>query len=317
VLSCDNLQRNGDVTRNAVVAFAAMVDPELAAWVARDVSFPNCMVDRITPVTSEEDRLWVAQEFGVCDAWPVVTEPFTQWVLEDHFTLGRPPLELAGVQLVGDVRPYQLMKMRLLNASHQAMAYFGILKGHIFVEQAATDPQLVDLIVRYMAEEAAPTLDPVPGVDLGAYEKQVVQRFANPYMSDTLARLATDGSDRIPKFIVPVVQERRATGQAAPLSAAVIASWARYAELALFNSTIPFNDRQRDAVVAAVARQQVDPVGYLRNTDWFGTLAYDPDFCASFVAVYRSLRELTHPADTLMELLGTGRALRKDEGVAM
>jgi mannitol 2-dehydrogenase len=298
VLSCDNLQQNGDITRNALVAFAAMVDTELAAWVARVVSFPNCMVDRITPVTSDEDRQWVAQEFGVTDAWPVVAEPFTQWVLEDHFPLGRPPLELAGVQLVDDVRPYQLMKMRLLNASHQAMAYFGILKGHTLVEQAATDPQLVDLIVRYMAEEAAPTLEPVPGVDLGAYEKQVVQRFANPYMGDTLARLATDGSDRIPKFVVPVARERRAKGQAAPLSAAVIASWARYAELALVDSTIPFNDRQRDAVAAAVARQQVDPVGYLRNTDWFGTLADDPEFCASFVAVYRSLRELTNPADT-------------------
>ena len=304
VMSCDNVEGNGNVARSSFVAFAGMFDGELASWIGSQVSFPNCMVDRITPRTTEADRLWVKERFGIDDAWPVIGEGFVQWCLEDEFPLGRPEFELVGVQMVPDVRPYELMKLRLLNASHQAMAYFGLLKGQVYVEEAATDPQLVALMARYMDEEATPTLDPVPGVDLAAYKKELIERFANPYVRDTLARLATDGSDRIPKFLVPVVREARAKGHAVPLSAAVIASWARYAELALADPTIPLNDRQRDAMAAAVARQQIDPVGYLRNPDWFGSFADDAGFCADYLAAYRSLREHRDPTDTLAGILG-------------
>jgi len=307
VMSCDNVEGNGNVARSSFVAFANMLDRALASWIRDEVSFPNSMVDRITPVTTEADRRWVKECFGVVDAWPVISESFVQWVLEDDFPLGRPPFELVGVQMVRDVRPYELMKLRLLNASHQTMAYFGILKGLIYVDQAATDPQLVDLMVRYMDGEATPTLDPVPGVDLDAHKRELIERFANPYVRDTLARLATDGSDRIPKFLVPVARELRARGEQAPLSAAVIASWARYAELALADGGIPFSDRQREAVASAVARQRVDPAGYLRQADWFGTLADDPEFCASFSAAYGSLCERPDPADALALILATDR----------
>jgi mannitol 2-dehydrogenase len=304
VLSCDNIEGNGAVARNCFVAFAAMLDPELAVWVSSNVSFPSCMVDRITPVTSDQDRRWVEREFGAADAWPVLAESFTQWVIEDDFPLGRPPLELVGVQVVHDVRPYELMKLRLLNASHQGLAYFGLLKGLVFVHDAATDRQLVDLVTRYMDDEATPTLAPVPGVDLGAYKRQLIERFANPDIRDTLARLATDGSDRIPKWVVPVVRERRARGEASPLSAAIVASWARYAEVALGELGLPFSDRQRDAVLGAVMRARTDPIGFLRNPDWFGDLADDPEFGASFAAVLRSLRARSDPADTLALVVG-------------
>lgn len=307
VMSCDNVEGNGTVARNSFVAFANMIDPELGTWVANGVSFPNCMVDRITPVTTDADRRWVEERFGVEDAWPVVSESFTQWVLEDDFPLGRPPLEQVGVQIVHDVRPYELMKLRLLNASHQALAYFGLLKGLVHVHEAATDPQLVELLTRYMDDEATPTLDPVPGVDLDDYKHRLIERFANSYVRDTLARLATDGSDRIPKFLVPVARERRASGETSPLSAAVVASWARYAEVALTGSGVPFSDRQREAVAEAVARQAGDPTGFLRNADWFGDLADDPEFGASFDAVYRSLRARPDPSDTLALILGSPR----------
>lgn len=299
VVSCDNVEGNGTVARNSFMAFAAMIDPELSAWIGEHVRFPNSMVDRITPVTTDDDRRWVKDQFGVDDAWPVVAESFVQWVLEDDFPLGRPPLELAGVQLVQDVRPYELMKLRLLNASHQAMAYFGLLKGLVYVNDAAVDPQLVELMTRYMDDEATPTLAPVPGVDLAAYKRELIERFANPYVRDTLARLATDGSDRIPKFLVPVANELRADGEPAPLSAAIVASWARYAEVAFADPAMAFSDRQRGSMAAAAARQQVDPVGYLRNADWFGTLADDAQFGAAFGEVYRALRERPDPADTL------------------
>jgi mannitol 2-dehydrogenase len=291
VLSCDNVEGNGTVAQNSFVAFATMVDPVLGLWVRDNVAFPSAMVDRITPVTTDTELRWVRERFGIDDAWPVVTEAFVQWIIEDSFPLGRPPFELAGVQMVEDVRPYELMKLRLLNASHQAMAYYGLLKGHVAVEAAATDPQLIALMTRYMDEEATPTLEPVPGLDLVPYKQELLERFANPYVGDTLARLATDGSDRIPKFVVPVARERRAAGQSAPLSAAIIASWARYAELIASGADLPFADRQHERINAAVTRLQTDPVGFLRDPDWFGDLANDSPFAADFERAYQLLCE--------------------------
>jgi mannitol 2-dehydrogenase len=289
VLSCDNVQGNGDVTRRCLVAFAAMSDSTLSDWIAEKVSFPNSMVDRITPATTAADRAWVSEEFGVDDAWPVLTEPFSQWVIEDRFPQGRPPLELVGVQFVTDVHPYELVKLRLLNASHQALAYFGILSGLTYVDQAANEPQIRSLIDRYMNDEATPTLSPVPGVDLDDYKSTLHERFGNRYIRDTLARVATDGSDRIPKFVVPVARALRDQGRPAPLAAAIIAGWARYLERALAEPGLPFSDRQDTAIGEAVARQQSDPVGFLRNADWFGRLADDSSFGHDFAFAYRAL----------------------------
>jgi mannitol 2-dehydrogenase len=205
VLSCDNIQGNGDMARKQFMAFAALRDAELAEWLGRDVAFPNCMVDRITPVTSEEDRNLLTERFGLDDRWPVVCEPFTQWVLEDHFPYGRPPYEEAGVQLVDDVEPYELMKLRLLNASHQALCYPGYLAGYRFAHEVCADPAFVAYLLAYMDHEGTPTLQPVPGIDLAAYKLQLIERFANPAVRDTLARLCAESSDRIPKWLVPVI----------------------------------------------------------------------------------------------------------------
>jgi len=307
VLSCDNVQGNGKVAQNSFVTFASMLDPELGSWVRDNVAFPSAMVDRITPETTDTERQWVRERFGIDDPWPVVTEAFAQWIVEDDFPLGRPQFELVGVQLVDDVRPYELMKLRLLNASHQAMAYYGLLKGHVYVEDAATDVQLIELVKRYMDGEATPTLEPVPGVDLVAYKRELLERFANPYIGDTLARLARDGSDRMPKFVVPVARERRAAGEGAPLSAAIIASWARYAELVASGADLPFVDRQHDRIKSAVMRQGTDPVGFLRDPDWFGDLADDVPFAADFGRAYQVLREEPDVDAAIRLTLGASR----------
>jgi mannitol 2-dehydrogenase len=304
VMSCDNVEGNGHVARASFTAFSRLIDPEFADWMTREVRFPNSMVDRITPVTTDEDRRWVQERFGVDDAWPVLCEDFVQWVLEDDFPLGRPSYEEVGVQIVHDVRPYELMKLRLLNASHQAMAYFGILGGYHFAHEAATDEQIIAFLTHYMDDEATPTLEPVPGVDLAEYKRELIERFANPYVRDTLGRLATDASDRIPKFLVPVARARRAASASARLSAAVIASWAWYARLYVDGKDVPFLDRQEAAVRAAVERQKADPIGFLRNPDWFGDLVDDAGFTADFVESYRSLSSSDNTDSTLSALLG-------------
>jgi mannitol 2-dehydrogenase len=302
VVSCDNIEGNGEVARRSLVEFAAMSDAGLSNWIAENVRFPNSMVDRITPATTSADRRWVADEFGVDDAWPVLAEPFSQWVIEDDFPTGRPPLELVGVQFVNDVRPYELMKLRLLNASHQAIAYFGILNGLTFVDEAARDPQIADLVNRYMNDEATPTLSPVPGVDLDSYKATLHERFRNRYIRDTLARVATDGSDRIAKFVVPVVRELRRQGRRAPVSAAIVAGWAWYSNLALEESGLPFSDRQRTVVAEAVVRQRADPTGFLRNSNWFGDLADDEVFSHDFGVAYSTLQERPR-ADAVLHAL--------------
>jgi mannitol 2-dehydrogenase len=291
-MSCDNLPGNGDVARRMMTAFARLKDPDLADWMDEHVRFPNGMVDRITPVTTPDDIDRLDREFGIADGWPVVCEPFTQWVLEDHFTDGRPPYEDAGVQLVDDVVPYELMKLRLLNASHQALCYLGYLSGYRYAHEVCQDPLFVDFLLGYMEHEGSPTLPDVPGVDLDAYRHQLVERFANPEVRDTLARLCAESSDRIPKWLVPVINHNLETGGEVHRSALVVASWARYAEgVDEQGEPIEVVDRVRDRVMAAAARQHDDPLAFLRDRDLFGGLVDDPRFTAVFTDALSALHD--------------------------
>jgi len=292
VMSCDNLPGNGALAREAFSAFAELRSPGFGAWVQEHVRFPNSMVDRITPVTTDEDRAELTARFGITDDWPVVCEPFTQWVLEDSFNLGRPPLEEAGVQIVADVAPYELMKLRLLNASHQGLAYFGHLCGYTYVHEAAQDPLLAEFLRAYMDEEATPTLDPVPGVDLGLYKQQLIERFSNPEIRDTIARLCAESSDRIPKWLVPVVRAQLSAGGPISRSAAIVASWARYAEgVDEQGRPIEIVDRRRDEVMARARRQSVEPTAFLQSPELFGDLGSDERFVEAYLAALRSLHE--------------------------
>jgi mannitol 2-dehydrogenase len=297
VMSCDNIQGNGDVAKRQFTAYAALRDPELAAWIGNTVHFPNCMVDRITPVTSDEDRELLATDHGVADRWPVVCEPFTQWVLEDKFSggdAGRPPLEAVGVQMVLDVEPYELMKLRLLNASHQALCYPGFLAGYRFAHEVCGDPDFVAYLLAYMDREATPTLHPVEGVDLDAYKRQLIERFANPAVRDTLARLCAESSDRIPKWLVPVIHDNLAAGRPVDLSAAIVASWARYAEgTDERGEAITIVDQRKDRVMAAAARQRAgDPLAFVRDRDLFGDLAEQESFVAPYLRALESFQTL-------------------------
>ena len=292
VMSCDNLQGNGHLSREVFTAFARLRDPELAEWIAREVQFPNSMVDRITPVTTDDDRAELRSRFGIDDRWPVVCEPYTQWVLEDAFSLGRPPYEDAGVQVVEDVEPYELMKLRLLNGSHQALGYFAYLAGYRLVHDAAQDPLFRAFLLGYMDEEAAPTLAPVPGVDLDEYEHTLIERFSNPEIRDTVARLCAESSDRIPKWLLPVVRRRLETGGEMRRSAAVVASWARYAEgVDEQGEAIDVVDRLKDSLVPLARRQRDDPDAFIANRELFGDLIDDERFVAAYRSALSSLHE--------------------------
>jgi len=302
VMSCDNLQGNGTLARTAFTAFAQLRDAELGAWIEREVRFPNGMVDRITPATTDEDIEEVNERFDVEDRWPVVCEPFIQWVLEDSFTAGRPPYEDAGVQVVDDVEPYELMKLRLLNASHQAIAYFGYLCGYRLVHDAAQDPLFQDLLARYMDEEATPTLAPVPGVDLDDYKRTLIERFSNPGVRDTVPRLCAESSDRIPKWLLPVVRAQLESGGEITRSAAIVASWARYAEgVDEDGEAIEIVDRRAEKLTEIAKRQRDEPTAFIANRDLFGDLADDERFAEAYLTALRSLHE--HGARATLEAL--------------
>lgn len=228
VMSCDNLQGNGGVARTAITSFARLRDEALANWIEANVAFPNAMVDRITPQTTDADRALVTQEFGIVDAWPVMTEPFRQWVLEETFCNGRPPLEQVGVQVVSNVHPYETMKLRLLNASHQAMGYLGYLAGYRYIHQVMQDRDFKIFIERMMDDEITELLPPVPGIDLDEYKATLIERFSNPKIADQVSRICTDGSDRMPKFLLPSLVEALNQGRPHKWLTLAVAGWFRY-----------------------------------------------------------------------------------------
>ena len=293
VQSCDNIQGNGDVAKKMITAFAKLKDPALGQWIESHVAFPNSMVDRITPVTAPKDIEIVQAELGLEDQWPVPCEPFFQWVIEDHFPLGRPPFEKAHVQMVEDVMPYELMKLRLLNASHQGLCYFGHLSGYTYVHEVMQDSLIVKLLQRYMDDEATPTLSPVPGVELVAYKAELIERFSNPEVLDTVARLAAESSDRIPKWLLPVVRELLKDGKDVSLSAAIVASWARYDE-AIDEKGQPIKvvDPLRDELIAIAQTQRTHPLAFIENKKLFGELADDPHFTKPYLATLKSLHKV-------------------------
>jgi mannitol 2-dehydrogenase len=287
VMSCDNLPGNGEIARQTVTAYAELVDPELAAWIDQSVSFPNGMVDRITPTTTDADRALVAERFGVADAWPVMAEPFTQWVIEDDFPLGRPSYERVGAQLVTDVRPYELIKLRLLNAGHQMLAYTGLLRGHRYAHEAMADDVVASAVRAYM-EEARTTLEPVPDVDIDGYIAELIVRFGNPAIRDTLERLATDGSDRMPKFVLPAVRANVAAGRPVPWGGTAVACWkACYEDGNESGSRIEFIDSFADELRARAA--SADDHEFLRSRIIFGDILTDAAFVTEYDAALKTL----------------------------
>ncbi len=228
VLTCDNLPANGRTVKRVLTRFAELSDPAFGRFVAEHVSCPSTMVDRIVPATSDEDRRRIREKLGVADAWPVVTEPFTQWVIEDNFPLGRPAWERVGAEFVADVEPYEHMKLRLLNGSHSTLAYLGYLAEYETVADTMADPAFERLITGLMNEEVTPTLHMPEGADLAAYKRALIERFKNPALRHRTWQIAMDGSQKLPQRLLGTVRDRLGENASIQRLALGVAAWMRY-----------------------------------------------------------------------------------------
>ena len=241
VLSCDNLLHNGRVTKESLIACAdAAGQTELSAYIAAEVSSPNSMVDRITPVTQSRDVELVKEKYGILDQWPILTEAWTQWVVEEKdgsFPQGKPSLHLLtgeqyNVLVVSDVNPYEAMKLRLLNATHSAICYLGYLCGYTYIHEIMADADFAEYARHFMDDEVTPGLPAVPNIDLAEYKRKIVERFANPNVRDTALRVCMDGSSKWPKFLMPSLRYQLESNvhstEAIHHSALVLAAWFRF-----------------------------------------------------------------------------------------
>lgn len=302
VLSCDNLQGNGNIVKKMLTTFAELRDPELGRWIANNVTFPNCMVDRITPATTPADIEMVREQFGIEDAWPVVAEPFLQWVIEDKFCAGRPELETVGVQFTDDVHPYEMMKIRLLNASHLLLGYLGTLSGYTYAHEAMADP-LIRQAIEHLMAEVTPTLRPVSGIDLNNYKKTLIERFANPKIRDQLARLCLNSSAKLPKWVVASLREKLQQNGTIDYLSLTIAAWFRYLNGQNDQGkSISIDDPMAEKLSQHARSGGADPSRLLSLSELFGDLSQSSHFVEIVTSHLHSLYE-TGAKDTLSRLL--------------
>jgi len=230
VVSCDNLANNGQVLRNAMVAFASHIDRDLACWIEDEVAFPRTMVDSITPATDDALRASVASATGVEDAWPIKREAFMQWVVEDIPAMREADWASVGVTLASDVSVYDRAKLRLLNGAHSTLAYVGLLRGNETVSDAMNDTALARFVETLMREDFAASLGPSPGLDVSAYINSLLARFRNPGIRHLLSQIAWDGSKKLPVRLTTTIGEALQAGRPVNRMVITIAAWMRFIE---------------------------------------------------------------------------------------
>jgi mannitol 2-dehydrogenase len=293
LLSCDNIQHNGDLLRRMLMAFLKEAEPGLTVWTDNHVAFPNSMVDRITPATTQTDIDDLRIRYEIEDAWPVVCEPFIQWVIEDEFSNGRPPWESAGVQFVNDVGPYEKMKIRLLNAGHSLLGLLGSLMGYETINEAVMDPLLGDIFRQFMDDEVNPMLGELEGIDLKMYQESLIQRFANPYLKDRLSRICSESSAKIPKFLLPTIREQLENKGTIIIGTLIVAAWCYYSERAgIPGYPFEMKDVLRDVLrQGAIDSASDDPLAFVMIEAIFGDLAYSPRFVETYIPMINSIRD--------------------------
>lgn len=291
ILSCDNIQHNGDMARKMLLAFAKKQDVALADWIANEVGFPNAMVDRITPVTTPAVTDYVKHTFGVIDQWCVVCEPFIQWVIEDTFSNGRPPLEKVGVQFVPDVTPYEKMKIRLLNASHSVLGITGAIHGHPTIDACMEDIVFAKFVRQFMDREATPILGEIEGIDIEKYKDILEERFANPNIKDSVSRICAESAAKLPKFLVPTVRENLKNGGSIKYATFILAAWCYYSDKRMDDNGLPLEivDAQKDELHQAAKNTEGNWEAFLHQPEIFGDLIENERFVAEYTTAVQAI----------------------------
>ncbi|WP_394751245.1 mannitol dehydrogenase family protein [Spongiimicrobium salis] len=291
ILSCDNIEHNGDMARRMLLAFAKEQDKDLAKWIAQEVCFPNSMVDRITPVTAKADIDTLAQSFGVADAWPVTCEPFIQWVVEDKFSNGRPSFEKVGVQFVHDVGPYEKMKLRLLNAGHSVLGILGAIHGHPTINACVEDEVFANYLRAFLDEEATPVLGDIEGINLKEYKDSLLERFANPNIKDSVSRICSESSAKLPKFLIPTIHENLAIGGSIKFGTLVLAAWCYYSDKEANQNGQPLNilDVMHGELHQVASETKNAPLTFIEQENLFGGLAKNDSFTGTYISMLQKL----------------------------
>jgi mannitol 2-dehydrogenase len=288
ILSCDNVPRNGDAARAAMLSAAARLDPTLPGWVEEHCTFPNSMVDRITPATAPDDRDWLRDSAGIIDSWPVVAEPFRQWVMEDDFAAGRPSWEDAGALFSDRIHDWEQYKLRMLNAGHSCIAYLAALAGITYVHEAMAVPPLRAFLESLIGCEAIPTLVEIPGHPREDYAESVFERFANVGVRDQIARVCIDGSAKFPTFLIPTIQSQLERGGPIERAATALAGWARY--LVVVDPERQAFDADGDTARRYAADAADDALAFLEYRAVFpDEVRSSPRFRSAFAAAYERI----------------------------
>ncbi len=292
ILSCDNIQHNGNTCRKMLMSFMKEAEPGLVGWTENYITFPNCMVDRITPATTQLDIDRLKNKFGIEDAWPVVCESFIQWIIEDNFSNGRPPWESAGVKFVKDVSPYEKMKIRLLNAGHSLLGLLGSLLGYSYIDEAVRDPLMEKLLRRFMDNEVTPLLGEIEGIDLREYKENLIRRFANPYLRDSLFRICSESSAKIPKFLIPTIKEQLERDGSIKIGALILAAWCYYLERAgTQRHNYEIKDSMKDILQQrAIESASGDPMAFIKTHAVFGNLVHSNRFVETYIPLIKAMR---------------------------
>ncbi|MHA7944759.1 mannitol dehydrogenase family protein [Formosa sp. 3Alg 14/1] len=292
IQSCDNIKGNGDLAKRMLLSYVEKAEPELMTWIEEHVSFPNSMVDRITPATSPVDISNLNAATGVDDAWPVVCEPFHQWVIEDEFKAGRPAWETVGARFVEDVDPFEKMKLTLLNAGHTVLGVLGALRGCSTIDEAVHNKDIRTFLKLYMDLEVTPTLSDLEGVDLDKYKETLLNRFGNVYMKDQIDRICSESSAKFPIFVLPTVNAQLAHDKHVDFAALVVAAWAIY--------SLGKDENQQDLIIKdvmhdALAKQALlakeNPAVFLELESIFGKLKTSDIFVEAFTKAYKVISE--------------------------
>ncbi|WP_147676052.1 mannitol dehydrogenase family protein [Algibacter pacificus] len=290
IQSCDNIQGNGHMTEKMLLSYVKVAEPELVSWIDEHVSFPNAMVDRITPATSPVDISNLKETSGIDDAWPVVCEPFKQWVIEDDFKAGRPAWEQVGAQFVENVEPYEKMKLQLLNAGHSVLGILGALIGYDTIDEAANNPSINAFLRAYMGTEVTPVLNDLKGVNLESYEVSLLQRFGNVYIKDQIDRICSESSAKFPIFILPTVNAQLKSNNHIEHAAFVTAAWAIYSLGEDKNGkALNIKDAMKPILKEKAIASKDNPTAFLDIESIFGKLKDSKLFTEAFTCAYKDI----------------------------